>query len=105
AEMVELASDADLLIHEATFAESERSLADRASHSTASDAARVAEAARVRRLILTHISPRYDAESGAGLEMLLGEARALFPDTEVAHDFMRVEVPRRDHSDHPHADE
>lgn len=105
AEMVTIAADADLLIHEATFAESERGLADRASHSTASDAAKVAEAARVRQLILTHISPRYDAESGAGLEMLRDEARAIFPETELAHDFMRVEVPRRDHGDHPHASE
>ncbi len=97
-EMVRLAADADLLIHEATFSESERTLADRAAHSTSSDAARVAEQAHVRQLILTHISPRYDAESGAGLETLLAEARAVFPETEVAHDFLRVEVARREHS-------
>ncbi|MBC8136795.1 MAG: ribonuclease Z [Fibrella sp.] len=105
AEMVKLATDADLLIHEATFAESERTLADRAFHSTASDAAKVAEAARVRQLILTHISPRYDAESGAGLEALLNEAQTIFPNAEVAHDFLRVEVPRREHEEHPHPSE
>lgn len=105
AEMVKLAANADLLIHEATFAESERTLADRASHSTASDAAKVAEAARVRQLILTHISPRYDAESGVGLETLLGEARTVFPETEIAHDFLRVEVPRRDYGEHPRPNE
>jgi ribonuclease Z len=104
-EMVTLATDADLLIHEATFAESERTLADRATHSTSGDAARVAQSAGVRQLILTHISPRYDAENGAGLETLLNEARAIFPDTEVAHDFLRVEVPRRDHANYSHADE
>lgn len=98
-ETVTLAAGADLLIHEATFAESERALADRASHSTATDAARVADAAQVRHLILTHISPRYDAEHGSGLETLLCEARTVFPATEAAHDFMRVEVPRRDHHD------
>ena len=96
AEMVALAHNADVLIHESTFAESERLLADRAHHSTASDAATVARDAQVRQLILTHISPRYDADGGAGVDTLLAEARAVFANTEAAHDFLRVEVPRRE---------
>ena len=96
AEMVRFAAGADLLVHESTFAAAERSLADRAYHSTATDAATVAKEAGVRELILTHLSPRYDADAGAGLEMLLAEARAVFPATVAAYDFLRVEVPRRD---------
>lgn len=99
AEMVDLARDADLLVHESTFAESERALAGRAHHSTATDAATVAREAGVRQLILTHVSPRYDAEGGAGLETLIAEARAVFADTEAAYDFLRVEVPRREPDD------
>jgi len=99
ADLARLAADADLLIHEATFAESERGLADRAAHSTATDAARIAELAGVQQLVLTHISPRYDADGGAGLDALLSEARAIFPASEVAYDLMRVEVPRREHGD------
>jgi ribonuclease Z len=93
--LVELASGADLLIHEATYAESERPLADRAAHSTAAQAAEVARRAGVRRLVLTHFSPRYESE-GNGLSELIEEARAVFPETEAAHDFLRLEVPRRD---------
>ena len=94
-EMITLAEGADLLVHEATFADSERALAGRAAHSTASDAARVADAAGVDRLFLTHISARYDADGGAGLDVLVAEARAVFARTDLAHDFLRVEVPRR----------
>ena len=95
-DLIALADGSDLLIHESTFAESERSLADRAAHSTASDAALAALHASVRHLILTHISPRYDADGGVGVETLLSEARAVFPDTDAAYDLLRVEVPRRE---------
>jgi ribonuclease Z len=51
--------------------------------------------ANARRLILTHISPRYGAGNEIGPDDLLNEARAIFPNTELAHDFLSVEVPRR----------
>ncbi|MBC8142285.1 MAG: ribonuclease Z [Armatimonadetes bacterium] len=105
AEMVTLARDADLLVHESTFAESERDLAGRAHHSTASDAANVAKEAGVRQLVLTHVSPRYDADGGVGLDTLLSEARTVFADTEVAYDFLRIEVPRREAGEHSPDDE
>ncbi|HVK05658.1 MAG TPA: ribonuclease Z [Armatimonadaceae bacterium] len=93
-EMVELARGADLLVHESTYSEADRPLADRAAHSTSAGAAQVARRAGVQRLVLTHFSPRYDAEPG-GIDGLLDEARAVFPNTDLAHDFLRVEVPRR----------
>jgi ribonuclease Z len=93
---VELARGADLLIHEATFAEADEALAVRATHSTAAMAARVAREAGVRRLLLTHFSPRYFPGNEIGPEDLLREARAVFPSTELAHDFLSVDVPRRE---------
>lgn len=93
---VELARDCDALIHEATFAESDEHLAARSTHSTASSAARTAQEAGARLLLITHFSPRYVRGNQTEPEDLLREARAVFPATEMAHDFLSVEVPRRD---------
>ncbi|MDT7602429.1 MAG: ribonuclease [Acidobacteriota bacterium] len=96
ANSVALANDADVLIHEATFAEEDAPLARQSTHSTASDAARVASEAGARRLILTHISPRYAPGNAIELPRLLSQARAVFPQTIIAEDFMTVEVSRRE---------
>ncbi len=96
ADLVTLAKGADLLVHEATYAAEDKPLADRAAHSTTTIAARVAAEAEVRQLYLTHFSARYESENGPGLNALLAEARAVFPETQLAHDFLRVPVPRRE---------
>lgn len=93
---VELARDADLLIHEATFAEADEGLAVRSTHSTAAMAGRVGKEAGARRLVLTHISPRYFPGNQTGPEELLQEARAVFHGAELAHDFLSVDVERRE---------
>ena len=96
-ELVTLAQGADLLIHEATYSEHDRDLADRAAHATATIAAEAAQAAGVRALVLTHFSARYESgEAAVNLETLLAEARAIFPETRLAYDLLRVSVPRRD---------
>jgi ribonuclease Z len=96
ANAVALAEGADLLVHEATFADEDAHLARQSAHSTASDAARVAKEARVRRLALTHVSPRYAPGNPVELPRLLAQARAVFPDTIIAEDFMTLEVARRE---------
>jgi ribonuclease Z len=92
---VELAQDADVLIHEATFAHQDSEMAFQRLHSTTTMAAQTALLAGARRLIMTHFSPRYAPGNVVELKDLLQEARAIFPKTEMAHDFMNYEVPRR----------
>jgi ribonuclease Z len=91
---VELARDADVLIHEATYADEDEELARRSLHSTTVMAARVAREAGVGRLLITHFSPRYAAGSAVEPDDLLREARAIFLRTEMAHDFLNLEVRR-----------
>lgn len=93
-ETTAVAAGADLLIHDATFADEERERARSTGHATASEAATVARRARARRLVLTHLSARY-AEDPRQLER---EARTIFPESVVAYDGMEIEVPFRDGS-------
>jgi len=81
------AHQADLLVHEATFADEERARAAETGHSTAGDAAAVARDAEVRLLALTHFSTRYP------VGLLRGEARAIFADTVLPRDFDTIEIP------------
>jgi ribonuclease Z len=82
-----LSRDADLLIHEATFTEDLASEAYDYGHSTARQAASIARDSNVRRLLITHFSPRYSDASA-----LLDEARAIFPETVLAEDLLELEV-------------
>ncbi|MGF1485557.1 MAG: ribonuclease Z [Prochloraceae cyanobacterium] len=92
---VKLAADADVLIHEATFAHQDSQLAFDRLHSTSTMAAQVALSAGVKQLIMTHFSPRYAPGNGLDLNNLLQEAKAIFPATKLAYDLLTYEVPRR----------
>jgi ribonuclease Z len=81
------AHQADVLVHEATFAEEEAERARQTQHSTARQAAELARDAEVRLLALTHVSSRY-----AGGE-LRDQARAVFAATEAPRDFDTIEIP------------
>jgi ribonuclease Z len=92
---VALAQDADVLIHEATFAHQDAQMAFDKMHSTSTMAAQVALLAGVRKLIMTHFSPRYAPGNPIQLDDLKQEARAIFPQTKLAYDFYTYEIPRR----------
>ena len=92
---VELAQDADVLIHESTFAHKDADMAFQRLHSTSTMAAQTALNAGAHRLIITHFSPRYAPGNSLELKDLLKEARAIFPKTQMAYDFLTYEVPRR----------
>jgi len=87
ASVVEAATGADVLVHEATFLADERERARETSHSTAGEAALVAREAGVQLLALVHLSTRYFGHQ------VVEEARELFPDTVVPRDFDTVEIP------------
>src|SRR3989475_6963587 len=92
ASVVDAAQGADLLIHEATFGEEEKERAKETGHSTAKEAAQVALAAGVKKLMMCHVSARYSMSA----EELVKEAREVFPNASVAKDGMEVDVPFSD---------
>ncbi len=86
--LASLIEGVNLLYHEATFLDE---LADRAKatfHSTASEAAKIADAAQVGKLLLGHFSSRYK-----DLQPFLDEAGAIFPNTELAEEGKTIRVP------------
>jgi ribonuclease Z len=87
ASVVEAAAEADVLVHEATFLADERSRARETLHSTAGEAALVAQEAGVKLLALTHVSTRYFGHQ------VVEEATQLFPATVVPRDFDLVTIP------------
>lgn len=89
-EIIALARDADVLIHDCTLDSSHERLAADFGHSTAAEAAQVAKAAGVRTLYLVHISPRYEDDA-----VLEEEARKIFEHSYVARDFDEREVKLR----------
>jgi ribonuclease Z len=89
---VEIARDADLLLHEATFGDEEGARAVETGHSTAREAAIVAREAGVITLLLSHFSARYSRDAGE----LAKEARECFERTILGKDGLELEVPYRD---------
>ncbi len=83
-----IVAGADLLAIEATYLDEEQELAKNHGHITARAAARLAEKSGVKHLVLHHISRRYHAKE------ILAEARAVFPNTDVAGDLDLYRIRR-----------
>ncbi len=92
---IEISKGADLLIHEATYASEETEMAYQRGHSTATMAAQIAAKANVHQLVLTHFSPRYTPGNQTSPNDLLNEAKAIFPNTQLARDFLQIDVKKR----------
>lgn len=88
ANLQEVCQDADLLVIEATYLNEQAEMAQDFSHLTARQAAELANEVGVKNLILTHVSRRYRERD------VLAEARAVFPQAEVARDFDVYQVKR-----------
>jgi ribonuclease Z len=86
---LDAAREADVLVHESTFADEDAERARNTGHSTAREAAAIADAAGVRRLVLTHISARYTRDTSE----LERQAREVFPATTIARDGLEIDVP------------
>ncbi|AIQ74802.1 MULTISPECIES: ribonuclease Z [Paenibacillus] len=90
---LELSLNADLVVHEATFAHDLADMAYQYHHSTARQAAELAKEAKAGQLLLTHFSSRYSSHEE--LIPLLEEAELIFPETLLAEEFNAYPVPRR----------
>lgn len=84
--IVKLSKGADLLIHDATFLEEEEGKA----HADVKQAAKIAKQAKVKQLILTHISRRYATKED--IKEMEESAKKIFPNTKLAYDFMKVKL-------------
>ncbi len=84
--------DADLLIHDCTFADELRDWAVETKHSTAIEAGLLAKKANVRQLALTHISSRYSENA----EPLQIEAKSVFGNVTLARELLDIDVKLRD---------
>ena len=89
--VAELAMNADLLIHDGTFDDELTDKAYEDGHSTASQAAETANKAKVKWLILTHVSARYKNP-----DVLVEQARKIFLKTDIAEDFVKIGLPLKD---------
>jgi len=79
--LITYCDQADALVTEATYLESEAEMAEQFGHMTARKSAELAKKANVKRLILTHLSRRYREKD------ILAEAQSVFPNTVIARDF------------------
>jgi ribonuclease Z len=91
----EAARGAELLIHDASFADAERERAAETGHSTARQAGELAAEAGVKMLALVHISARHFVPE------ILAEAQEAFPGAIAPRDFDLVEIPYPERSE-PH---
>jgi ribonuclease Z len=88
--LIELGKDSDILIHEASFRKDLQDIATEKNHSTSVDAAGDAKKMNAEKLILTHISSRYQEDA----EKLLKEAQEIFPNTILAKDLMKLKIKK-----------
>ena len=85
--LVPMIKGVDLLFHEATFDTDNEFRARQTFHSTTAEAATIAREAQAKRLCIGHYSARMHDE-----EKMLAEAKAIFPDTILANEGLRISI-------------
>jgi ribonuclease Z len=88
ARAIKLAENSDLLITESTFSDKESAIAKEYKHLTSKQAAEIARKAKAKRLILTHISQRYEHIP----YVIEKEAKKVFKNAKIAKDLDTLEV-------------
>jgi len=83
-----IAKEADLLVCESTYSDEEEQLAKEHFHLTAGQAGRIAKNSEVKKLVLMHLSQKYEVNS----KIILQEARKVFKNTELAEDLMSFDI-------------
>ncbi len=84
---IDIAMNADILISESVYANDLQELATKYKHMTAHDAAKIAEKAKAKKLILTHFSQRYK-----NVKELVADAKEVFKNVEASKDFMKIHL-------------
>ena len=88
--IAEIIKNTDLLYHEATFSDEDQLIAEKTGHSTARQAAMIANLSGSKKLLLGHFSSRYK-----DLELLGEEARKIFPESVIINDGDEFDVERK----------
>lgn len=91
AKVADIVAGVDLLYHEATYMTEDKALAKATGHSTAAQAAKVAQMAGVGKLVIGHISPRYRKDYDA----VVDEAREVFPESYLAIEGVSITAGER----------
>jgi ribonuclease Z len=89
--MVQFSKFADILIHDSTFDSELKDIANEYGHSTAYQSAEIAKNAKVEKLYLIHISPRY-----LDNKLLEDDAKKIFKNSFVPNDFQEIEIKYKD---------
>jgi ribonuclease Z len=84
---IDLAKNADFLIHEATYLKKNVDSARQTKHSTAEEAGNTAKEAAAKELIMTHVNDSYETA-----EEMLREVKAIHENSVVAHDGMEIKL-------------
>ncbi len=85
--LANILKDVDLIYHEATYTTESEALAHERFHSTAAEAAKIARDANAGNLLLGHFSKSYKSEA-----QHLAEAQAIFPNTLIANEGMKIDL-------------
>lgn len=84
------AKDSDLLICESTYSKDEQEIAKEHNHLTSTDAGEIAKNSKSKKLVLTHLSQRYDTKFQQ--EQILKESKKVFKNSVLAEDLMMIEI-------------
>jgi ribonuclease Z len=79
--------DCDVLVFESTYSDEKHCKALESFHSTATEAAQLAKASGVKKLVLTHFSPRYEETT-----QLVQQARTIHDNVEAAEDLKMTDI-------------